>query len=128
MRTAVAAGLVVAVLAGCAPAAEKSQAQSAAARFADALMQRDGAAACQLLTDAARSALETTSAEACDQAVVDVRSSTGKTSAQVWGDEAQVRIGDDTIFLDRTARGWRVRAAGCEPQGGDRPYECEVAP
>jgi hypothetical protein len=44
---------------------------------------------------------------------------------QVWGDAAQARVGDDTVFLREKAVGWRISGAGCAPNG-DRPYECEV--
>ncbi|MET8161354.1 hypothetical protein ABZT47_33770 [Sphaerisporangium sp. NPDC005289] len=49
----------------------------------------------------------------------------GAGTARVWGDEAQVRLADDTVFLHRFAHGWLVRAAGCTPRG-ERPYQCDV--
>ncbi|MGI5282585.1 hypothetical protein ACQEVF_04560 [Nonomuraea polychroma] len=47
------------------------------------------------------------------------------TSVSVWGDEAQVRMAGDTLFLHRFSDGWRVKAAGCKPVR-DLPYDCEV--
>ncbi len=44
---------------------------------------------------------------------------------EVWGDEAQVRMTGDTLFLTRTGAGWKVIAAGCT-SGGDLPYQCRV--
>jgi hypothetical protein len=44
----------------------------------------------------------------------------------VWGEEAQARLTDDTLFLTRTAEGWLVTAAACRSQGADLPYECQV--
>ena len=47
------------------------------------------------------------------------------TSVEVWGDDAQVRIGGDVVFLTETDAGWRVTAAACTPRE-ERPYDCEV--
>jgi len=44
---------------------------------------------------------------------------------EIWGGDAQVRLGDDTVFLTETGAGWRVTAAACEPRG-EAPYDCEV--
>ena len=44
---------------------------------------------------------------------------------EVWGGDAQVRLGGDTVFLTETPTGWRVTAAACEPRG-ELPYECQV--
>jgi hypothetical protein len=43
----------------------------------------------------------------------------------VWGDNAQVRLTGDTLFLTRTDAGWKVAAAGCVPQG-EAPYLCRL--
>jgi hypothetical protein len=45
-------------------------------------------------------------------------------SVEVWGRDAQVRLGGDTVFLTETDAGWRVTAA-CRPRG-EAPYECQV--
>ena len=45
---------------------------------------------------------------------------------EVWGEEAQARLTDDTFFLTRTADGWRVTAAACRSRGADLPYTCRV--
>src|SRR5919205_1958134 len=121
VRSVVAAAVLLSAVAGCAPAAGKSEAAAAATRFAAALTHKDGGGACAMLSQAARSSVETSSREECQRAILDVRSSTGATEVSLWGDEAQVRIGTDTIFLDSTTSGWRVRAAGCKPQGNNRP-------
>ena len=33
----------------------------------------------------------------------------------------------DTLFLTRTAQGWRVASAGCVALAGDAPYACKVS-
>ena len=44
----------------------------------------------------------------------------------MWGEEAQAKLSDDTLFLTHTPAGWRVFAAACVPQGQEQPYDCEV--
>ncbi|WP_327584256.1 hypothetical protein OHA25_52035 [Nonomuraea sp. NBC_00507] len=65
--------------------------------------------------------------QSCADALRELRLGPGGVvvSVSVWGDEAQVRLAGDTIFLHRYSDGWRVRAAGCEPVP-DLPYDCEV--
>jgi hypothetical protein len=46
-------------------------------------------------------------------------------SAEVWGEDALVRLTDDTLFLTRTDTGWRVSAAACEP-GSQGAYRCQL--
>jgi hypothetical protein len=38
----------------------------------------------------------------------------------------EVRYAGETAFLVHLRSGWRVMAAGCTPQSGDRPYDCKV--
>ncbi|WP_457254607.1 hypothetical protein [Pedococcus sp. P5_B7] len=47
------------------------------------------------------------------------------TAVQVYGKDAIVHLGSDTIFLARFTAGWRVTAAGCTPRPG-RPYDCTI--
>ena len=47
------------------------------------------------------------------------------TGTAVYGQWAQVRVGDDTVFLAAFPGGWRVVAAGCKSRG-DRPYDCRL--
>ncbi|MDP9239544.1 MAG: hypothetical protein M3O55_02750 [Actinomycetota bacterium] len=128
MRKTAGAVLLLVALTACAPTGAASQVAATAAGFASALDRQDGTAACALLTEAARGALENDSGEPCDKAVLDVSSDASGLRVQVWGDEAAARAGHDTLFLDQTPNGWRVRAAGCTPQGQDMGYQCEVAP
>jgi hypothetical protein len=88
----------------------------------------DPGARCGLLAPGARAALVAEESTSCEEAVVQVPVSTGEvTSVQVWGQEAQVRLADDTLFLTRTSDGWRISAAACEGGGEDRPYDCRLA-
>lgn len=87
----------------------------------------DATALCRLLTPAAQASVAT-GGDTCEQAVADLDLPGGGSVGRVemWSDEAQVRTGEDTLFLVRLTRGWRVNGAGCQPQA-DLPYDCEVA-
>ena len=62
----------------------------------------------------------------CHEAITQLPLGTGQVeSVAVWGDEAQVELADDTLFLTRTARGWRVAAAACIP-AGEGPCACPL--
>jgi hypothetical protein len=43
----------------------------------------------------------------------------------VYGQWAQVRLSEDTVFLGAFPGGWRVVAAGCTPRD-NRPYDCTL--
>jgi hypothetical protein len=112
-------------LTGCA-STEGSAAQQAASRFYAALADQDGERACALLAPAAAESLQTGS-RTCATAVDDLDLPGGQVlRAEVWGDEARVRLTRDTVFLHRFPEGWRVRGAGCTSRG-DLPYDCEVS-
>ena len=120
LRTAVLCGTAV-LLAGCS-AMHRPDVERAAADFATG----DPAARCALLAPAARANLEHDGPQACTAAVADVAPSGGQVQhTEVWGDEAQVRLADDTLFLTRTGDGWKVIAAGCTANG-DAPYTCSL--
>jgi hypothetical protein len=120
--------LSVTVLAvtGCSSVGDQEEAASAAAlRLLDAVAAGDGEAACALL---APDTAETVAEDApCAEAILDQdlpRPGT-VTGADVYGQWAQVRLDDDTVFLAAFPGGWRVVAAGCTPRE-NRPYQCSV--
>jgi hypothetical protein len=116
-------------LAGCAGGEDDEAAGQVAERFYAAVDSRDGGAACERLAQSTRDALEQEEKMPCAKAVLSLELSGSQAeSASVWVTSAQVRLrGGDTVFLDETADGWRVAAAGCRPQPGEeQPYECEV--
>lgn len=121
---AVAVGaLASAGTAGCAAAAQPTVA-AVAGQFGSAVGRHDGTAACALLTDDARHDTESFGHD-CPSQLATLRSPGPVRQVEVWGDTAQVRLADDTLFLLRFPDGWRVSAAGCTPRG-DAPYRCEV--
>jgi len=112
--------------AGCAPV-ETGAASQTAADFQSRVAAGDWTAACTLLSDRARSQLETTAARSCPAGLAAVRLPTGSVAAvQVWGHNAVARSDDEALFLSRFSTGWRVVAAGCTSRGEDQPYACAV--
>jgi hypothetical protein len=81
---------------------------------------------CALLAPATVAALEHDESAPCPAALGQVDLPGGQVvSSAVWGDNAQVRLTGDTLFLTRTEAGWKVAAAGCTPQG-EAPYLCRL--
>ncbi|HLU53969.1 MAG TPA: hypothetical protein VKZ81_00785 [Pseudonocardia sp.] len=116
---AFALGAAVAMLAGCA-ATHRPDVERVATAFATG----DPGARCALLAPATRAAVER--AGPCTTAIGTAPPDGGRVSeTSVWGDNAQVRLSGDTLFLTRIGGGWKVAAAGCTPNG-DLPYSCRV--
>jgi hypothetical protein len=116
--------VLAAVLTGCA-SAQEPEVQRVATAFEDPA--GNPADRCELLAPKALEALEQDQSEPCDQAIAQLPLTGGDVqSVEVWGGDAQVRLTGDTLFLTETSAGWRVAAAGCQPEG-EAPYDCEVA-
>jgi hypothetical protein len=115
--------LAVLSLLGCTSGPAPGEAEAVAARFAEAVRQHDGAAACALLSERTRDDLGDSCATALPR--LGLRPGTPRT-AEVWGDSAQVRTTSDTVFLGSYAAGWRITGAGCAPRGADLPYDCAL--
>src|SRR4051812_327846 len=112
----IAAALAAVVLSGCGTGGREREIRSVAERFATAVDEGDGAAACALLTTDAQAQLEKDERERCSDAVVKLdvsRSKVSDVSVDVTNASADY-AGGGTVFLDDTTHGWRVSAAGCE--------------
>ena len=97
--------------------------RAAATHFASA----DDSARCDLLAPSTLASLVQEESSSCEEAIADVPIGSGDvTSVEVWGEEAQAELADDTLFLTRTSAGWRVMAAACTSQGPNEPYECQL--
>jgi hypothetical protein len=95
-------------------------------RVAATFSQSGAADRCSLLATATVTALEHDESAPCPDALGQLELPGGQVvSSAVWGDNAQVRLTADTLFLTRTDAGWKVAAAGCRPQG-DAPYLCRL--
>ena len=123
-RWAVAAGLAAAalLLAGCGGLSD-DEVGRVAADFAAG----DPGERCALLAPGTLAALMGEESSSCEEALEQVPLGSGEvTEVQVWGEEAQAKLRDDTLFLTRTSSGWRVMAAACRAQGAEKPYDCQV--
>jgi hypothetical protein len=123
-----AAALGAFALAGCGgPGGREDAAAAVAVRLLEAVDGDDGAAACDVLAPQTLADLEKSADQPCADAVLDedLPAPGRVTNTNVYGQWAQVRLDDDTVFLAVFRDGWRVVAAGCQPQG-DRPYDCAL--
>jgi hypothetical protein len=121
------AGLVLAAVvatmatAGCAGLQQPEVEQVAAAFMESGPVDR-----CVLLAPATVAALEHDESAPCADALGQLDLPGGQVvSSAVWGENAQVRLTGDTLFLTRTDTGWKVAAAGCTPHG-EAPYLCRL--
>lgn len=118
----------VLALAGCGRTGDRATVRSVAEGFYAAVADRDGAAACALLSADTRQALEQQESAPCARAVEHVDlSGTRAHIVRVYSTDAAVELIDgDTVFLQATKRGWRISAAGCRPRAHGEPADCEV--
>jgi hypothetical protein len=116
-------GALAVLLTGCSSASEPDVSTVASA-FEDP--SGNAQARCDLLAPATRATVESDASAPCADAIADVQLPGGQVSkVEVWGGDAQVRLGGDTVFLTQTDAGWKVTAAGCQSRG-EAPYDCEV--
>jgi hypothetical protein len=115
-------------VAGCGTSAGEREVRASVDRFEKALQSQDGAAACKELSTETRSSLESDEKKPCDEAIgeTDLKPVSGVDDVSVWITGGLVRLNGDTLFMDETAEGWKISAAGCKSQGSDKPYDCEV--
>jgi len=96
-----------------------------AGRFYSGVARGDDAAACALLAPEARSSLEQSTDQTCEQALPEERPPAAEVRrVQVYGQAAFVEVDADIAFLGRFPVGWRV-TAGCRERP-DRPYDCQL--
>ena len=115
-------------LAGCGRDGDRATVRRVAEGFYAAVAHHDGAAACARLSADARKALEQQESAPCARAVVHLNLSGRRAHiVRVYSTDAAVELlHGDTVFLQDTAEGWRVDAAGCRPQARGEPADCEV--
>jgi hypothetical protein len=120
--------LSIVVVAGCGRADDDRAVGAVTERFLQAVEDGDGAHACAQLSPGAVEALEHDESKACDEAAPELEVSPSRvTRTQVFATAAKVDLADgQSAFLELTPNGWRLSAAGCEPEPGDAPYTCEV--
>jgi len=98
-----------------------------AQRFAQAVGNDDHSRACSLLAPTTRKQLEQAAGAPCPTALAEEELAVagGYADIAVFGTMAQVRFSEDTVFVTKFARGWKVLAAGCAPVPG-APYDCRL--
>ena len=119
----------LAAFAGCAAGSDDESAGAVARELYAAVAAKDGARACSQLSESTIQELESQEMKACEEAVTELQlSGSDVARATVYLTSARVELrGGDHVFLDKTAEGWKVSAAGCKPQPGEeQPDDCEV--
>lgn len=102
-------------------------AEAVATRLPAAVAGRDGSAACAVLAPDTAAEVARSGGKPCAAAILDagLPRPGAVTGSGVYGQWAQVRLTDDTVFLAIFPGGWRIVAAGCRPRA-QRPYDCAV--
>jgi hypothetical protein len=116
-------------LSGCGRGDDERAVGAVTERFLRAVSDGDGERACAQLSDGARQALEQDESKPCPEAARELEGfePARVARAEVFAVTAKVDLADgDSAFLELTSRGWRLAAAGCRPEGGDAPYQCDV--
>ncbi|GIM90685.1 hypothetical protein [Paractinoplanes toevensis] len=115
-------------LTGCSSAGDRGTAAAASATgLLRAVAAGDGSAACALLAPETVAEVAESAEKPCSEAILEEKlPAPGRVlGTAVYGQRAQVRLDDDTMFLGAFAGGWRVVAAGCTGRG-EQPYDCVV--
>jgi hypothetical protein len=120
--------LALLALAGCGTGNDERAARGAVERFESAVAARDGAGACEELSEDTSSKLEGSEQKPCEQAILSLELPPTRevVDASVWVTGAQLKLDGDTLFLDETSQGWKISAAGCKPGSAGEPYDCEL--
>jgi hypothetical protein len=135
MRHPLRSGLVVVALlltsaaaAGCAALGPNAaDADAVASQFSTALDESNGAAACDLLNERARSAVEDASGSDCAEGILTlgIPASGDPVTSEVYGRSALVETDSDSLFMTVGGASWLIRAAGCTPRENE-PFDCLI--
>jgi hypothetical protein len=90
----------------------------------------DPAKACDLLAVKTREEVEKSAEKSCAEALgdEDLPDPSAVQSVDVYGHDAIVRLGNDTVFLARFPDGWRITAVSCRPGSSEaKPYDCDIS-
>jgi hypothetical protein len=118
---------VIGLLAGCSALGPSTgDATATVTAFGQALDDSDGSAACELLNEAARDDVESSTDADCATGILtlDVGGSVDR-PADVYGRSALVQARTGSVFLTVVGSSWKIRAAGCTPID-DEPFDCRI--
>lgn len=122
-----AAGVISALALGACAGPGADEAGATASAFAQQVSSAP-AQACALLSEEVRKDLEEQEQAPCAEALpaLELPEASDRETVDVYEQHARVVLTDDVLFLARFSDGWKVTAAGCEPQPDDAPYDCEI--
>ena len=125
--TLITIGIAAAIAVGLIRAAGDDAAGETVQRFARAIEEQDGAAACGELSADTRSEFESQEGADCEEALLELELSLGEvTSVRVAETAASVELSEGgSVYLEETSDGWRITAVGCEPKPS-APDDCDV--
>ncbi len=131
MRHCLVAMLIASLLAGCSTAPDADDARAAATAYYDAIRDGDGAAACELLSDALVQQVESQEQKTRAKAATSLDYEGGViVDVHVFITNAKVDLSTgESVFLTREPGGWKVSALACQVEDGkprDRPLDCEA--
>jgi hypothetical protein len=113
----------------CGTTQRSSDAAAVVDRFYRALAQQEGEAACAELIKETESKLERQERKPCRQAILDLRlprNATATTTSVYVTSASVLTTPSGTTFLDESADGWEISAAGCKRAAPDMPYDCAL--
>jgi hypothetical protein len=127
LPASIALAALAVVLSACGSDPSERDSKEVVDRFQQALAGSNGPLACAELSPELRSALEDDEGKPCPEAILGLglRGGGRAERSRVYITSALVDVhGRGAAFLDQTAHGWRVSAAGCRPTSEDGIYRC----
>ncbi|MFE4999274.1 hypothetical protein ACFRH4_50165 [Streptomyces mirabilis] len=120
--------LAAGTVGGCGTVAERRDGvRDTAAVFETALREGAYDRVCTVLAPGTVQELEQSSASPCAKALSEASPTPGGAlrRTDVYGNQARTVLSSDTLFLSHFNSGWKVVAAGCEPQP-QQLYQCRI--
>jgi hypothetical protein len=116
------------ILSGCGVKGDERAARQVTDTFLAALQHHDGSAACGQLSQDAVKKLVQQDQMPCEKGVLSLKldgASAGSVRVYITSARATV-AGGDRLYLDRGPNGWKISAAGCQPQPDRQPDDCDL--
>jgi hypothetical protein len=119
------------VVGGCAQSDDRAAVRSVTHAFLTDYAAHHGPAACAALSADARAELVSSEGKRCARAIGALQLDGGRiTKVDVRITNAKVDLSSgESVYLGKTANGWRLSALGCKPKDGppsEYPLQCEL--